>query len=131
MTSNSTDIVLLDSGVICVRSTALSSIVFTHFHSQFEELFFNEEKSGWNKNIETGSTEWVSVSKPTISVGWDWELRWHSGAQRLDRLESYRSNLKVVDERDVEVDVLTVEAMLTTVFRQCRWESTVLEALGL
>lgn len=130
MSSDSTDIVLLSNGVICVRKTVLPSIVFVHFHSQFEALLPREEKSDW-KNIETGSTEWISVNTPTISVGWDWKLKWHAGSQRLDRLDSYRSNLRIVDEHDVEVDVLTAEAMLTTVFRQCSWESIVIGALGL
>jgi hypothetical protein len=74
-----------------------------------------------------GYTEWVSKSKPTVSVGWDWML---TGAQQLALdVHSVRTNVMLIDADGVDCgQQATVRAVIRLIGR-CAWQAEVLQAL--
>lgn len=77
----------------------------------------------------TGYTEWLSRAAPQITIGWDWEMEYASGAVRLRRLGSPRSNVMLQDgekcdlghEQSLLLQELHIDAM--------DWQSIVMEQI--
>lgn len=120
----------LPSGVIVAHEHDVGSIKFEHFHSQFEK-FPLTNTDDVNNETSTGTTDWVSASKPTISVGWDWKLDRYEQSWKMERITDYRTNLKILGENEQELDRVAFETTLTIVFRHLQWQSSVISALKL
>lgn len=45
----------------------------------------------------SGYTEWISVTTPRLSLGWDWRIETHTGELQCVRVGLPRSNVMLID----------------------------------
>ena len=69
----------------------------------------------------SGYTEWVSASKPAISLGWDWCLEERYGEVRCVRIGLPRSNVMLIDSKSRDYGWTRNLEILATVVDSISW----------
>lgn len=74
----------------------------------------------------TGYTEWVSTTRPAISIGWDWMFQ----SSQVDgvyykRTSKPRSNLMLVDAQQRDLGPTKTTALIETVVDEIVWQIVV------
>ena len=87
---------LSDDGYIRLRYTQLQREVLKHFVSGLDE---NTNIVHDSVTYITGYTEWVSLSMPIISIGWDWQLGTNYDSKKLILISDVRSNVTLIKVR--------------------------------
>jgi hypothetical protein len=115
-----------------LSAAELRDLVLTHQESAIdmdegESRFLGPYEAASLLPCIRGYTEWVGLTRPEVSIGWDWTLP-DTGELLLDR-HSVRTNVMLVDDRGVDSGQrLTVEAVIGTI--SCsHWQAVVLQAL--
>jgi len=69
----------------------------------------------------SGYTEWVSVSMPTITLGWDWWLDVSKGQPFCVRLDTPRCNIMLVDTMQYDLGIAKTSVLLETAIDNFAW----------
>jgi hypothetical protein len=113
----------------------LRSLELSHLDSKVDDSDVGEETSAplnarladW-ANI-SGYTEWKSLSKPAISLGWDWVGALPSGV--LEVLpSSLRTNLMLIDEDGSDLGASATGHRLEAWLHGLAWQPIVLTTVG-
>lgn len=75
-----------------------------------------------------GFSEWISNTKPVISMGWGWFIHSRSG-QVLLAPDGVRSNLMFVDARGYDLGTAATSNLLMTWLATYPWQAEVANAL--
>jgi hypothetical protein len=94
----------LDEGCVELPLDALLATPLVHLVSGLDEDERVDIKRDGKQTTISGYTEWVSASAPVISIGWDWHLDPLRGAPWFVRSSPPRSNIRLLDERNREVE---------------------------
>jgi Domain of unknown function (DUF4902) len=74
----------------------------------------------------TGYTEWVSITSPAISIGWDWMLQSsQAGAACYTRVSKPRSNLMLVDAQRRDLGPDRTATLIEKVVDKLNWHIVV------
>jgi hypothetical protein len=120
----------LDDGCVDLRLDALLSIPLVHLVSGLdEEERFDIKRDGKQTTI-SGYTEWVSTCEPIISLGWDWHLDPLLGAPWCVRSSLPRSNIRLIDERNREVEWRRSQTALAGVVDALSWQEPTQAAIA-
>lgn len=100
-------------GYVRMTEHVFLRLPLVHFLSGLDEDSLHPPVHGGIESTISGYTEWLSVSVPVVSVGWDWRLNLMTGAPNYKREGVPRSNVMIIDTengRDVG-DEATAEAI--------------------
>ncbi|HEX5357100.1 MAG TPA: DUF4902 domain-containing protein [Aquabacterium sp.] len=73
----------------------------------------------------SGYTEWVGITDPQVSLGWDWRLETINGVVRYVRVGLPRSNVMLIDERHLDYGWQRNFQTLATVVDALQWRDKV------
>lgn len=76
-----------------------------------------------------GYTEWVSMTTPVISVGWDWKLSHDDRFIKIVRIGQSRSNLMLVDYMQCDIGLDNTETLINQKIDMLAWEVIVKEQI--
>jgi len=79
----------------------------------------------------TGYTEWVSTTKPAISIGWDWMFQ----SAQVDgvyykRTSKPRTNLMLVDAQQRDLGPAKTSTLIETVVDEIVWQIVVQDSIS-
>ncbi len=109
---------------------ALIGSSFTHLVSGI-----NEEPNHIRDELDgrceiTGYTEWISLITPTITIGWDWELKVVGRKVLYRRVDTPRSNLMIIDEERRDIGYIESAMLIGDMIDNFDWQSTAVEAIN-
>ncbi|BBP00472.1 DUF4902 domain-containing protein [Sulfuriferula nivalis] len=117
-----------------VRMThkSLLSLSLVHLLSgvDLDSLDVNVREGASFTNI-SGYTEWVSITTPLISIGWDWWLDTQQNGFVLRRIGAPRSNIMIVDSMQKDLDYTSVSMLLEDVIDNFNWNGRVLAHIAI
>lgn len=113
---------LSNDGFVRMDFNDLMNTSFLHLISINEET----KHSGSSTNI-FGYTEWVSVTEPVISVGWDWKLSHDGRFVKIVRIGQPRSNVMLLDYMQSDVGLDHTELLMSRKIDTIAWEVIVKE----
>ncbi len=77
-----------------------------------------------------GYTEWVSLTNPVITVGWDWRLAAVGGTPGCVRIAEPFSNVMFVDDYSRDLGSTRTAQLLSEAIDRRPWSPTVLAAIA-
>lgn len=85
------------------------------------------------ETVISGYTEWVSLSSPVVSIGWDWQLQllFAHTPFRWVRFGLPRTNVMLVNAAGWDSPWTKNLELLSTVVDALPWESSLVRAVGL
>ncbi|WP_169293677.1 DUF4902 domain-containing protein [Advenella sp. EE-W14] len=112
-----------------VRLTLDTLLTIQFFHSisgVYEDAVFSAGE-GARFSITYGYTEWISATKPLLSLGWDWQLGGTQATLQYSywRVGSHYSNVMLVDEQLRDLGAPTTAALLESLIDLMRWQTEV------
>jgi len=113
---------LSEDGLVRMVFNDLLNISLSHLISINEETRITEPYT----NI-FGYTEWVSVTKPVISVGWDWKLSHDDRIIKIVRIGQPRSNIMLMDSTHSDLGQDNTEMLINQKIDAIAWEMIVKE----
>lgn len=90
-------ITLSDDGYVRMTVAALRTTPLVHLLSGVDEDASDLPWEGASCRPISGYTEWVSVTTPVITLGWDWRVDVSTGRPHYERLGAPRSNVMLID----------------------------------
>ena len=79
-----------------------------------------------------GYTEWISIGdRPSITLGWDWQLRTAGTRRDCQRVGEPRSNVMLVHEDRSDLGMVWTSRYLSAAIDSLSWSERVLEAVAL
>lgn len=77
-----------------------------------------------------GFTEWVSDTKPAVSLGWDWKLDVTENPPLYRRCGLPYSNIMLTDNSKANLDMNETERLITSTVDQLGWEKEVYDFIS-
>lgn len=115
---------LSDDGFVRMAFSDLMKTSLSHLISINEETSFSAPYT----HI-FGYTEWVSVTTPVISVGWDWKLSHDDRFIKIVRIGQPRSNLMFLDYMQCDIGQNNTETLINQKIDMLAWEAAVKEQI--
>ncbi len=113
---------LSNDGFVRMDFADLMKASLSHLISINEESKFSEHIT----NI-FGYTEWVSMTVPVISVGWDWKISHDDRLIKVVRIGQPRSNVMLLDDMQCDIGIDNTEALMNQKVDTIAWEVVVKE----
>lgn len=118
-------VTLSADGYVRLTLDTLLTIQFSHSISDlYEDTVFSAGEGG-RLSIIYGYTEWVSATKPLISLGWDWQLGGAQGTVQYWRVDCPYSNIMLIDEQLRDLGASNTAALLESIIDLMRWQTEV------
>jgi Domain of unknown function (DUF4902) len=102
-----------------------------HLFSGMDEDRPTANGIGANFSAITGYTEWISNSKPAITIGWDWKLTSVQGTARLIHAGIPGSNLMLLNQHNQDLGSERTRQLLVTWLEVFNWQSETLSAISI
>lgn len=122
-------VTLSQDGYVRITPEHFVQMKLVHLHSGVDQDRPSVSAEGATLFTITGYTEWVSVTRPAITVGWDWQMTARDGQVHLIPIGYSRSNLMFVDEQGNDCGSLATEAFLRSWVESCEWQLVVRKSL--
>ena len=87
-------------GYVRMTWPCLMALPLVHFLSGLDDDPVRSELEGGMPSWISGYTEWLSTSRPVVTVGWDWRIELTVHGSCYVRDGGARSNLMLVDTTD-------------------------------
>lgn len=116
-------------GYIRLTCLGVQAIALTHLLSDFDSDTPPHNLQGAQATSITGLTEWVSAGKPTLSMGWDWQMDADGNQVVLKRISDPRSNIMLIDVAGVDLGPEATGAWLGILADALRWQDAALSHL--
>lgn len=114
-------------GYIRLAAESIRSIAYDHLLSGLDEEVANSKLEGAVSAEISGYTEWVSLTTPAITLGWDWFLDCRGGAQNILRAGKPSSNVMAVDQNDQDFGYDVTLDLLCSLVDTMDWRPVVIE----
>lgn len=121
-------VILFPDGTVRLDRSASLEIRFRHIISGlYEESLTNEIGIGTGATAVRleGYTEWVSETRPLITLGWDWEWQFVFGRSGYRRREAPFSNITLVDQNGHDIGSAETARVLSDAIDQTDWRDAV------
>jgi hypothetical protein len=98
---------LCQDGYVRLDCKALQEIELIHLVSALDDDPSDILQCGSTTGVISGFTEWISTTRPVLSVGWDWIIGSSNGHAQYMMVGKPRSNIMLVNDqsRDLGIDV--------------------------
>ncbi|GAB6039849.1 DUF4902 domain-containing protein [Endothiovibrio diazotrophicus] len=118
-----------EDGYIRLSLTEVRSTLLVHALSGLDEEGPNLAL-GVDRRCEiSGYTEWVSLTKPAISLGWDWRLSLADERARYERVGAPRSNVMLLDALQRDIGQLASDTLIESIIDSIEWQAETAEAI--
>lgn len=117
-----TAITLSDDGLVRLTLDVLLAIPLVHLISGVDEEPSRNDSEGATSAAISGYTEWISVTSPILTIGWDWRLGALQSLPRLTRQSSPRSNAMLVDAGGRDLGLAKTVAGLEVLIDSMEWQ---------
>ncbi|MPM73836.1 hypothetical protein SDC9_120821 [bioreactor metagenome] len=84
-------------GYVRMSWSMFMELPLVHFLSGLDDDPENRIAEGDTEASISGYSEWLSISTPKLSIGWDWRLDFATGTPQYRREGWPRSNVMIVD----------------------------------
>jgi hypothetical protein len=118
-----------DDGHVRLTLEEVSSIDFVHLISGLDDPGNGAPRCGALVTI-SGYTEWIGLTSPELTVGWDWEVGSSHGRVRLRRVGLPRTNVLLVDASGRDFDWEASLAALAGVVDALAWQEQAESAIA-
>jgi hypothetical protein len=120
-------IALSADGHVRLTLDTLLTIRFSHSMSGVYEDTSILTGEGARLSATYGYTEWVSTTKPLLSLGWDWQLGVSQATLQYSysRIDCPYSNIMIVDEQLRDLGAPKTVALLESIIDLMRWQTEV------
>lgn len=120
-------ITLSADGYVRLTLDTLLTIQFFHSISGLHEDTVFSASEGARPSIICGYTEWVSATKPLLSLGWDWQLGGPQATLQYSywRVGSHYSNVMLIDEQLRDLGAPKTAALLESLIDLMCWQTEV------
>lgn len=118
---------LSQDGHVRLRFDVLKKVNLIHLISGFD-LDGNTplEASGARLSPICGFTEWISDTRPALTLGWDWEFAAREGRLQCTRLDDPRSNIMLYDAQREDLGMLQTARLLGELVDDLDWQDPVM-----
>ncbi|MGV7211648.1 DUF4902 domain-containing protein [Oxalobacteraceae bacterium A2-2] len=118
------------TGYVYLTLAQLQAISLSHLISGMDEDGDPHVPEAAVATAITGYTEWVAGGKPTITIGWDWQMLRDGGAVRLRRVSDPASNVMLQSPAGADLGPGKSAALLGAFVDGIDWQSTTLDYLN-
>ncbi len=118
-------IILSQDGYVRMLLETLEAIPLVHLVSGLDDDTPILPQEGASLTPISGYTEWLSVTTPVITLGWDWQMDISQGCPQLVRMDAPRSNIMLVDVMQRDLGVTKTLDLLETVVDKIDWREVV------
>ncbi|MFZ5554137.1 MAG: DUF4902 domain-containing protein [Bacteroidota bacterium] len=122
-------ITLSPDGYVRLQPEYFVRVKLTHLHSRVDGDRPPVLTEGATPSPITGYTEWISETRPAITIGWDWQMTARDGQIQLIPLDYPRSNLMLIDEHGNDLGYSATEALLRSWVKSFEWQPSMHKAL--
>lgn len=122
-------ITLSHDGYVRLTPERFVQMRLSHLHTGVDEDRPLVSAEGATLASITGYTEWISATRPAITVGWDWQMTARDGQIHFIPLGYPRSNLMFVDKHGNDLGPSATEALLRSWVESFEWQPSVHKAL--
>ncbi len=122
-------ITLSHDGYVRLTPECFMQVRLAHLHSGVDGDRPPILTEGATLSSITGYTEWISATRPAITIGWDWQMTARDGQIQLIPLGYPRSNLMLIDEHGNDLGPSATEALLRSWVGSFEWQPSVHKAL--
>lgn len=117
-------------GYVRLALPALHAAQLVHLLSGLDDDVPFTGPQGAQQTAISGYTEWLSSSTPTLTLGWDWELRARYGHVVCVRTSVPRSNIMLIGAANDDLGAAPTASLLATAVDAMPWQGAVLAAIG-
>jgi hypothetical protein len=111
-------------GYIRLSLAALTKLPFTHLASGNDSVFLAELEAQTVAAHAAGFSEWMSNTKPAISIGWSWFI--HNPSRRLLLApDIVRSNVMLIDIHGYDLGKEATSNLFTSWLAVYDWQEIV------
>ncbi|MFE8071755.1 DUF4902 domain-containing protein [Marinobacteraceae bacterium S3BR75-40.1] len=121
---------LCQDGQVRLQWPVLKQIRLNHLLSGLDERDTLEPiLEGARFSPITGFTEWVSDTRPALTLGWDWELSASYGQLECKRLNEPRTNIMLMDDNAHDLGRHETTRLLQAFVDSLNWQLPVLDMI--
>jgi hypothetical protein len=106
-----------------------TDLEFDHLFSECDPLLLDELRLQGMSVFAAGISEWKSMGKPEISLGWSWYVE--SGGRLMLAPEPVRTNLMLSDSHGYDMGQSITSDFLRTWLLTFPWQSAVVASVNL
>jgi hypothetical protein len=121
--------VLSSDGYVRLTIDHLTNIQLVHFFSAVDEEFPPQLSPHLLPTHATGYSEWISNSKPALSIGFDWHMNTHDRQMQCELVDTPRTNIMLVDDQDRDLGDATTRQWLVQHIATLHWQNDALNAI--
>ena len=116
-------------GYLRMTVSTIENIPLVHLLSGLDEDEIDSDQLQAEVCRISGYTEWVSSTKPVITIGWDWRLDVSQGLPRYVLEGLPRSNLMFLDGQRRDLGSTQTATMLRAVVEAIFWQEETAKAI--
>ena len=118
-------ITLSQDGYVRMLLKTLESVPLAHLVSGLDDDTPILPQEGASLTPISGYTEWLSITTPAITLGWDWQMDTSQGCPQLVRMDAPRSNIMLVDVMQRDLGITTTLKLLEALVDKLDWQAVV------
>lgn len=111
-------------GYVRVSFQGMDDLCLQHLISGFDEDMPADNAMAAVVTAITGYTEWVTMTTPAVTLGWDWQLE-TKGIIHLVRVSEPRSNIMLLDSASNDLGYAKTSALLEVYIDRVNWQPLV------
>lgn len=112
-------------GYIRIPAAILESVQLAHLDSGIYSAQDQSLKKDRTRCTINGYTEWISLSKPCVSISWDWNLVTYGGEPGIIKTGDVYTNLMVQNDANIDLPERESLRLLSNTLAHLDWKSKV------
>jgi hypothetical protein len=114
-----------EDGYLRLSQARIRAIPLTHLISGLDADPAGLGAVGATRAAIAGYTEWITLTIPALSLGWDWVLESAERELRYLRVDEPRSNIMLLDRRGRDLGFMPTAMALGLLVDEFNWQDTV------
>jgi hypothetical protein len=114
-----------NDGYLRLSQARMRAIPLTHLISGLDADPGGAGTVGATRAAIAGYTEWISLTIPALSLGWDWVLESADRELRYLRVGEPRSNIMLLDHLGQDLGFMPTAIALALLVDEINWQDTV------
>jgi hypothetical protein len=116
-------------GYVRVRLSSFLQVPLQHLLSGLDDDLMNAAPQAAQISVISGHTEWLSRTKPALTLGWDWQLQGVDGRASCQRTGLPRSNIMLIGEFNEDLGAERTAILLASAVDALPWQEPALAAI--
>lgn len=123
-------IILSEDGYVRLTLEALCNLPLFHLLSGLDEDNPPSFSEGAILTVISGYTEWISITTPAITLGWDWQLTASRGRPSYVRISDPRSNIMLLDAQQFDLGPRKTARLLEETIDRLPWQDAIIRTIN-